>query len=46
METKEQDCDVKYFYKVPYRWNFSKIFSSVWNPKEVRILPPKQFGIG
>ncbi len=42
----EQDHDVKYWWVVPYRWNREKIFADVWNDKEPRIFPPKQFGIG
>lgn len=42
----EQDHNVKRWGVFPYRWNFRSIFKDVWNPNELRILPPKQFGIG
>lgn len=42
----ESDHDVKYWWIFPYRWNTKKIFSGLWNEKEPRVFPPKQFGIG
>ncbi len=42
----EQDHDVKYWGRVPYRWNLKRAFSDVWNEKDSRVFPPKQFGIG
>jgi hypothetical protein len=43
---KEQDHDVKHWWVFPYRWNWKSAFSDVWNEKEKRIFPPKQFGVG
>ena len=45
-EMLEQDRDVKHWWIFPYRWNRKKVFSDLWNEKEPRIFPPKQFGIG
>ncbi len=42
----EQDHDVKYFCKLPYRWKWKETFKNFWNPNESRIFPPKKCGIG
>ena len=42
----EQDYDVKYFWKFPYRWKINDLAKDLWNPKEERVFPPKQFGLG
>jgi len=42
----EQDLDVRFFGRFPYRFKLRKIMDDVWNPKERRLFPPKQFGIG
>ncbi len=41
-----KDVDIRYWGIFPYRWNVRKAFQDIWNPKEPRLFPPKQFGIG
>lgn len=45
-DKNEQDKDVKYWMGLPYRWNSKKMFQDLWNEKEPRVFPPKQFGVG
>lgn len=42
----EQDHDVRYWKRIPYRWKLSRALRDVWNPEEKRLFPPKQFGVG
>ena len=43
---EEQDHDVKYWFGMPYRWKWKNLFLDLWNEREARVFPPKQFGVG
>lgn len=36
----------KSIFGMPMQWDFRNIFKDIWNPEDLRIFPPKRFGIG